>query len=641
VIQDHETKGGDGRGLEFGAMSELELLDALLDEEGVAAPDIASIPRQGAKIAPLSPSQRRLWFLHELDPASHAYTLCGAVHLKGALDLKALEDSLSGVVARHESLRTIFVSEEGEPRQIIQDASPVEVPHVRAGTGSVLQEATRVTHDLVRKPWNLAEGPLLRSALVEFSPAEHVLIVVMHHLVADGWSIGVLLRDLSALYDARVVNAAPALDDLPVQYADYAVWQNDPRFVGEREDDLLYWKRRLEGAPQRLELPTLTVGPQASRRGAHRKMYLSPGLTESLKSLGRSQGATLYMTLLAAFQILISRSTGQDDFLVGSPVAGRSRVELQNLIGFFVNTLVLRAEVSGDPTFRELLARVKSTTLEALAHQEVPIERIVEALRPEREASMTPLFQALFILQEAGALDLCLSGVQGEELEIDLPAAKFDLTFDLREAAGGLAGTLEFDADRFEEETIARMVEHFRVLLEAIVADPDARVSELPFLTPEEHERILDEWSGKRELAPPGARVLERFARQAAAGPGRVAAVLGGKRVTYGEIDARSNGLAMRLLESGIGAESRVGLCVDRSPELLVGILAVWKAGGAFVPLDPDQPPERLALMIQDAGVRVVLATPERAPLVASTLWTRRGRGARPNDRLPPNRSPT
>src|SRR5262249_31042940 len=297
-------------GAEFGTSSELELLDALLDEEGVSAP-VAAIPRQGAGIAPLSASQRRLWFLHELDPTSHAYTLCGALRLRGALDVAALSEALSGVVARHASLRTIFVNEAGEPRQIVQDASPVELRRVRAASPDVLAAATRAAQDLVRTPWNLPQGPLLRAALVQLSTAEHALIVVMHHIVADGWSIGVLLRDLSALYDARVAGATPVLDDLPLQYADYAAWQNDPHLAGERADDLTYWTRRLAGAPQRLDLPTLSVGPQSARRGGHLKLRLTPALTEALNALAREGGATLYMTLLAAFQILLSRSTGQ------------------------------------------------------------------------------------------------------------------------------------------------------------------------------------------------------------------------------------------------------------------------------------------------------------------------------------------
>ena len=615
---DQEIGIDEERGAEFGASSELELLDALLDEEGVAAP-VATLPRQGARTAPLSASQRRLWFLHELDPASHAYTLCGAVHLKGVLNVAALEEAVSGIVARHESLRTIFVSQAGEPMQVVQNALPVDLRRFRAATSDVLLGATSAAQDLVRTPWNLAEGPLLRVALVEFSTVEHALIVVMHHIVADGWSIGVLLRDLSVLYDARLAGAAPLLDDLPLQYADYAAWQNDPQRAGEREEDLAYWKRRLEGAPQGLDLPTLSVGPQASRRGAQKKIRLSPELTESLKSFGRSQGATLYMTLLAAFQVLISRHTGQEDFLVGSPVAGRSRVELQGLVGFFVNTLVLRADLSGDPTFRELLGRVRGTVLEALAHQEVPVERIVEMLRPEREASMTPLFQVLFILQNTGQLDLPLAGLEVEELEIDLPAAKFDLTFDLGEVNGALVGMVEFDTDRFEGETISQMAEHFRIVLEAIAADPEMRVSKLPLLSQEETKRILEEWSGIGNLAPAAASIDELFARQSAQDPGRVAAVLGDRRVTYGEIDERSNGLAARLLEAGIGEESRVGLCVDRSPELLVGILAVLKAGAAFVPLDPEQPADRLAFMLRDAGARVALATAARAPLLEGT----------------------
>src|SRR4030095_6258730 len=341
----------------------------------------------------LSYGQRRLWFLHEMDPTSYAYILYGVLHIQGALDVAALEDALSGVVARHESLRTIFVSEAGEPKQIALDASPIDLRRVRAQTESLIEEATRVTHDMVLRPWNLAEGPLLRFTLVDSSPSEHVLIVAMHHIVADGWSIGVLLRDLAALYDARVAGVAPALDDLPLQYADFAARQNDPSLAGEREDALAYWRRQLEGAPQRLDLTPLSCGPHTSQRGAQRKFSLTRELTQALKSLGRERGTTLYMTLLAAFQILISRSTGQADFLVGSPVAGRNRIELHGLVGFFVNTLILRADLSGDPTFREVLARVRRTVLEALAHQELPVERSVAAVQPDREASMTPLFQ--------------------------------------------------------------------------------------------------------------------------------------------------------------------------------------------------------------------------------------------------------
>jgi len=618
VINDQETRADEARDAEFGAGSELELLDALLDEEGVAAP-VASLPRQESTSAPLSASQRRLWFLHELDPSSHAYTLCGALHLKGALDVEALAAALSGVIARHASLRTIFVSEAGEPRQVVQDAVPLDLRRTRALTDDVLREATRGAQDLVSTPWNLAGGPLLRAGLIELSPVEHALIVVMHHIVADGWSIGVLLHDISALYDARLHGAEAVLEELPLRYADYAAWQSDPRRAGEREEDLATWTQRLAGAPQRLDLPTLSAGSRVSRRGGQLRIGLSPEVTEALKAIGREGSATLYMTLLAAFQILISRSTGQDDFLIGSPVAGRSRVELQGLVGFFVNTLVLRADLSGDPRFRELLGRVRGTVLEALAHQDVPVERIVEALKPEREASGTPLFQILFILQTTGQLDLRLAGLQVAELEISLPTAKFDLTFDLREVDGALTGVVEFDPDRFEEETIRQMADHFCLLLEAIAGDPDARASQLPLLSPAETSHMLDVWSGRKDLVGDCAPLDELFARQAARDPGRVAAVLGDRRMTFGEIDERSSGLAARLLGAGIGEESRVGLCVDRSPELLIGIMAVLKAGAAFVPLDPEQPCDRLAFMLEDAGVRVALATSARASLLAGS----------------------
>ena len=606
MTDDRDVRAGAARGLEFGAGSELDLLDALLDEEGVTASRAATIPRLGARLAPLSPSQRRLWFLHEMDPASHDYTICGAVHLEGALDVAALQDALSGVVARHEALRTTFVSEAGEPRQVIRDASPVHLERVSPRSGTVSDEATRAARELIRRAWDLAGGPLLRVALVEFSPTEHVLVVAMHHLAADGWSIGILLRDLSALYSARVSGAAPILEDLRVQYADYSAWQEGSRMASHREAALAYWKQRLAGAPERLDLPADRLpAPASSRRGAQLRFRLSPELTKSLNSVGRLEGATLFMTLLAAFQTLIARTTGQDDFLVGTPVAGRNRGELHGLIGFFVNTLVLRADLSGDPTFRELLGRVRSTALEAYAHQELPFEQLVEALRPEREAGVTPLFQVLFSLQNTPREELRLEGLAAAELEIDVPTAKFDLTLELREAEGGLAATAEFDADRFEEETISRMMGRYRVLLEAIAAHPERRLSELPLLTPEEN-RLLAACNRTREDYP-SVRVHTLFEAQAARSPDAVAVQTQERRLTYRELDERANQLARLLKKRGVGPDCIVGIFMERSLEMVVGILGIHKAGGAYLPLDPSYPRARLAFMLRDAAVTLVI----------------------------------
>jgi amino acid adenylation domain-containing protein/FkbM family methyltransferase len=605
VSERRERLGDSGRGNEIAAGDELELLDALLDAEGVAAPGASPLRKRAAPSAPLSPAQRRLWFLHQLDPAALAYSVCGAVRLQGPLDVAALQAALTGVVARHEVLRTTFEEDAGEPRQIIQSAMQVPLEKTGGQPGSASEQATRVALDLVRRGWNLERGPLLRAALIELAPRDHACIVALHHIVADGWSIGILLRELGALYDARLAGMPSNLIDLPVQYADYAAWQDSrPEPV---EAPLSYWKARLAGSPERLDLPT--AGPrrvQSARLGAQERFRLTAEVTESLKGLGRREGATLFMILLAAWQILLSRTTGQDDVLVGTPVAGRDHLELEGLIGFFVNTLVLRADLSGDPTFREFLAQVRRNALDAFAHQDLPFERLVEALQPAREAGVTPLFQVMLSLQNAPEEELRLAGLSVSTLEIDVPTAKFDLTLDLREKGGALEGTLEYDADRFDRGTISRMLGHYRTLLEGIAVHPGARLSELPLLTREERQQLLG-WNRTEDDAPLESCVHELFAEQARRTPEAIAVQLEERRLTYGELDRRANQLAHLLRRKGVGPDACVGTFMDRSLELVVGILGIQKAGGAYLPLDPSYPRQRLSFMLDNARAAALL----------------------------------
>src|SRR5436309_25419 len=485
------------------AGEELQLLDALLDAEGVATCRTPCIPKLGARVAPLSSAQRRLWFLQEIDPLSSAYTISGAALLRGDLDLAALQAALDGVVARQEVLRTTFESDAGEPRQRVHAAMPVVLRRTPGDASRPAAESARVAAELAHPAWDLGRGPLVRAAAVEFSPREHSLVIAMHHIVADGWSIGILLRELGALYNAGLAHLPPSLPEPPVQYADYALWQRQWLEREVLDEELRYWKQQLAGAPERLDLPA--DGPQPAtrgRRGAQQPLSLSAELTESLKALGRREGATLFMTLLAAFQALMHRYTGQDDIVLGTPVAGRHQSEVEGLIGFFVNTLVLRSDLSGDPTFVQLLGRVREVALGAYAHQDLPFEQLVEALRPARDMRHTPLFQVMFALQNAPAEELHLQGLSSTLLPIDVPTAKFDLTLNLAEEGPLLSGTLEYDADRFASATVLRMAGHFQTLLEAIAAHPWTRLSRLPLLTEKESHQLLADRAPLHDGAP-------------------------------------------------------------------------------------------------------------------------------------------
>ena len=561
--------------------------------------------------APLSFAQLRLWFLYRLEPESPAYNLAAAVHLSGPLHERALHRSLQQIVHRHEALRTTFAEVDGRPVQVIHAAATVVLPvHDLQGlTGAEQQSAIQErASEEARQPFDLVHGPLLRVRLLKLGPAEHVFVVVMHHIVSDGWSIGIFIRELAELYEAFSKGDPCPLPPLPIQYVDFAHWQRD-HLQGEKlAEHLAYWRAQLDGAPAILELPA--DHPRAAVqtfRGAVEAFSLPRRLAARLNALSRREGCTLFMTLLAAFKVLLYRYTSQEDLVVGTPIANRNRVEIESLIGLFVNTLVLRSTLSGNPSFRELLQRVRETALDAFAHQDLPFEKLMEELHPVRNLSHTPLFQVMFAMENAPEESLELAGLKATILELDSGAAKFDLTLSVHETPQGLTGSFEYNNDLFDAATIRRMIGHFGVLLDAIVADPDQPVSTVPLLTPAEEQQLLIEFNDTAQEVSPDERIDRRFEAQVERTPNAIAAVCGQQRLTFAELNDRANRLARYLRRRGIGPNVLVGVCAERSLEMLTGILAVLKAGGAYVPMDPGYPKERLAFMLRDTGARMLL----------------------------------
>ncbi|HEX8318268.1 amino acid adenylation domain-containing protein [Longimicrobium sp.] len=597
-----------------------KLLDMRRAQPSAASPaaEPAPIPARGGGPAPLSFSQRRLWFLDRMEPGNAFYNLPNAVRLRGALHQAALEQALGEIVRRHEALRTVFAEADGEPVQAVAPFGGFILPvEDLSGLGDADREAAarrRVGEEAAR-PFDLATGPLFRAGLLRLGPEEHVLLVSMHHIVSDGWSMGVLLRELSALYAAYREGRASPLPELAVQYADYAVWQHEQLDGGVLNPQLAYWKERLAGAPELLELPADHPRPAVQTyRGATVPVELSAELTERLQALGRGEGATLYMTLLGAFQVLLSRYSGSTDVVVGSSIAGRTRKEVEELIGFFVNSLVLRTDLSGDPGFRETLRRVREVTLGAFANQEVPFEKLVAELQPERSLSHSPLFQVNFELQKAGGgQGSALQGLSVGAVEADHVSAQFDLSLELVATPQGLRGGLIYSTDLFDRGTIERMIGHLARVLEQVAADPDARLSRLALAGPEERARVVVEWNRTEAEYPRNACIHQLFEAQAERTPDAAALAWGTEALTYRELDARANRLAHHLAALGAGPESRVGLRLERSVENVVATLAVLKAGGCCVPVDTSYPAERMELMLADSGVRVLLSDGELA----------------------------
>ena len=557
-------------------------------------------------------AQERLWFLAQLDPGDPAYNSPYALRLRGALNVKALENALNAIVARHESLRTALVSRHGHPSQVITAQAGValgitDLSHVAAEARTTA--ARRAACEESRKPFDLTAGLMIRARLLRLAEEDNILLLALHHIATDGWSEAVLYRELSALYSDFCASRSSSLAPLAIQYADFACWQRE-RVSGETLDQQLrYWRKQLAGAETTLALPTdHPRSPVWRSCGARVPLSLSREMGDSLLALSRKCGATLYMTLTAALNVLLYRYTHQEDILLGSPIANREQSELEGLIGFFANTIVLRIRLAGNPTFTELLERVRKTTLEAYEHQDVPFEKLVEELHPERDLSHNPLAQVVFAFQNVPRRQLELPGLAVEPFEVDNGTAKFDLMFAINETPDGLSGFLEYSTDLFERSTIERMLAHFRVLLDAITADPAQRLSDLPLLTEEERRRILVEFNATQANYPRNKCVHQLFEEQAARRPDNVAMVFHNQCLTYAGLNCRANQLARRLRRLGAKPGSLIGLCMDRSLEMVIGLLGILKAGGAYVPLDPAYPRDRLRFMLEDTKVSLLLS---------------------------------
>ena len=583
----------------------------LMKKDKLTAKDEKIFRRGAIAQCPLSFSQQRLWLLDQFDPGNSAYNITKAFRLMGLLDVTAIEKSLNEIVQRHESLRTTFSTVQGEPVQIIAPTLTLTVPLTdlrKLAANDQEAELRRMITREARRPFDLFCGPLLRAALLRVNDKDHVLVLTLHHIVTDGWSMRVLFRELSVLYTAFCTGSAPRLSELPVQYADFAVWQRQWLQSEILEGQLSYWKEQLVGAPPYLELPTDRPRPaiQAYRGSCH-SLILPPSLTRRLKTLSREEGVTIFMILLAGFKVLLYRYTGQGDIILGSPVANRTRVEIEELIGFFVNTLILRTDLSGNPTFRQLLGRVREVCLGAYAHQDLPFEKLVEEFQPKRTLSHSPLFQVMFNLQNTPKSNLQLPGLTVSPLEVDTEAAKFDLTLLLVEDSEAIRGELEYDTELFDAATIERLAGHYQTILEGIVVNPEQRLSELLVLTPAELNQLLVEWNDTKAEYPTDKCIHELFEEQVEQTPENVAVVFEGEQLSYRELNRRANQLAHHLQSLGVGPGSRVGIWMERSLELMVALVGTLKAGGAYVPLDPNYPQDRLSFMLGDAQVPALL----------------------------------
>jgi amino acid adenylation domain-containing protein/non-ribosomal peptide synthase protein (TIGR01720 family) len=616
-------------------IAQLALLIQQLQQQDIelSAPPI--LKRVENAEIPLSFAQQRLWFLDQLELNSASYNLSIGLRLVGTLNVAALEQSLIEIIHRHEALRTNFVTVDGKPLQIIQTVTNwavtvVDLQHLSTlvlsevvGAASASAEVTeqktaaqKLLEQQAIEPFDLAHDALIKATLVVLSPTEHWLSVCMHHTVCDGWSIGVFVQELEALYNAYS-QGQPSLRDatrtpllpLPIQYADFAIWQRQ-WLVGEvLQNQLSYWEKQLANAPTFLPLPTDRPRPAVQTfNGSYHVFPVSVELTQQLEKLSQQQGVTMFMTLLAAYNTLLYRYTGQEDILVGTPIANRDRTELEGLIGFFVNTLVMRTEISGDHTFNELLPRMREMALSAYAHQDLPFEMLVEALQPERDLSHTPLFQVMFVLLNAPMSEIELTGLSVSGLPIGITTAKFDLTLSMENTPNGLFGWWEYNTDLFDSSTIERMTGHFLTLLEAIVANPQERVSQLPILTASEQQQLLVEWNDTGVNYSQDKCIHQLFEDQVQRTPDAVAVVFENQQLTYHELNCRANQLAYYLQSLGVGADVLVGICVERSLEMIVGLLGILKAGGAYVPLDPEYPQERLSFILEDAQVSVLLS---------------------------------
>jgi amino acid adenylation domain-containing protein len=595
------------------------LAQEIARQEQTAQPGIPLEPVAKGGVLPLSFAQQRLWFMDQLVPHSPLYNIPALLRIEGTLDVAVLRRCLDEIVRRHEALRTTFADHGHEPVQVISAPYPVklEVHDLRALPQAEREsQAQHLMHARAQQPFDLTQPSLLRATLVQHKDQAYQLLLTIHHIAADGWSLSVIVDELQALYCAFAEGRPSPLPELPLQYADFAGWQQ--RYVRSEAmtPHLDYWKAQFDGRLPVLDLPTDRPRPATQTyRGAKQSLPLPPALVETLEAFSRQENATLFMTMLAAFQTLLHRYSGQSDIVVGTAIANRNRAEIENLVGFFVNTLPLRCDLSGNPTFRELIGQVRQTTLGAFAHQDLPLETLIQELALQRDPSHNPLFQVMFVVQNmpVHAVQLPQASVSFTS-ELDTGTSKFDLIVFIEFPRERPTAIIEYNTDLFDTATINRMLGHYQTLLEGIVADPDQRLAQLPLLTQAERHQLLHDWNDTRSAYPRHACVHELFEAQAARTPDAVAVVFETERLTYRELDQRANQLAHYLQKLGVGPETLVGLCVERSLDLVVGLLGVLKAGGAYVPLEPDYPEERLRFMLADTGVNILLTQQKLLP---------------------------
>lgn len=589
-----------------------EIISCLGREPENGAMSATIKPADRSEDLPLSFSQQRLWILDKFDPGNPVYNIGERLYLDGPLDVVALQESLSEIIRRHEVLRTTFVEKNGQPVQIISAATDFNLETTDLSGITAAEKAAALEQlalEEARRPFCLDRAPLFRACLARLGESRHVLIIAMHHIIFDGWSFDVFYKELGRLYDAFSSGARSPLPDLTIQAADFASWQREYLQHEVFGSQMSYWTKRLEGIPAAVELPLSNARPvRLSYRGARLSHKIPRELIAALAELSKREGVTLYMTLLSAFLVLLYRYTGQQDIVIGTPIAGRNRVETEKLLGFFVNTLIIRCDLSGNPGFRDLLARVREIALGAYSNQDLPFEMLVEELQPKRDLSRTPFFQIMFAYQGAPADGIVLRNLEVQRKFIDINTSKFDLTLSIEETVDGDdIAAWEFASELFDPAVIEGMQEHFLTLLKAIAENPENTIREYPLLTEEARSRQLSDWNDTSAGYSASATLHQLFEQQAEKTPSATAVIIEGDQLDYAELNARANKLANRLRSLGIGPEVLVGICAERSLEMVTGLLGILKAGGAYVPLDPAYPKDRLAYMLEDADINILL----------------------------------
>ncbi|WP_375511404.1 amino acid adenylation domain-containing protein [uncultured Nostoc sp.] len=593
-----------------------EIIEFLLQANSAGSNNLPRIlPNIRDGKLPLSFAQQRLWILEQFDPGNSVYNIPLAYRLTGSLNVALLEQCLVEIVRRHEILRVTFTSIDGQPSQVISPDIILNLPLVDLSQLPLEQreiEDKRLAAQEAQQPFDLVQGPLFRFKLLRLAEKEHVLLLILHHIIADGWSSEVFFQELTALYEAFAAGKPSPLLELSIQYTDFVHWQRQWLQGAVLESQLDYWKQQLSGNLPILELPSDRPRPPVQTySGEICRQMLPQALTDALKALSQQSGVTLFMTLLAAFKVLLHRYTGQEDILVGSPIAGRNQVETEGLMGLFVNTLVMRTDLSGNPSFREILNQVRQVALGAYDHQDLPFEKLVEELKPERDRSHSPLFQVMFAMNPPWT-----KGAEREVAGLKIAStfgythsgtAKLDLTLVMRDTGKGLRASFEYNTDLFDEAAIARMLGHFQTLLEGILANPEQRISELPLLTPAERQQLLVEWNNTETDYPKQACIHQLIEAQVESTPDAVAVVFGNEQFTYRELNSRANQLAHYLRSLGVQTNELVGICLDRSLEMVVGVLGILKAGAAYLPLDPNHPEARVAFMLEDSQAKILL----------------------------------